>query len=78
MRRRRATVPLATSGDGREAARSGEWAQHFSNASCSVSLISTMLEIIYCRLTVEKLWYKNCDRGSVHKSRLKGPVSNRK
>ena len=39
MRRRRATVPLATSGEvnGREAARSGEWAQHFSNASCYFS-----------------------------------------
>jgi len=32
MRRRRATVPLATPGEW--AARSGEWAQHFSNASC--------------------------------------------
>jgi len=34
MRRRRATVPLATSGEWAEAARSSEWAQHFSNASC--------------------------------------------
>jgi len=32
MRRRRATVLLATSG---ELACCGEWAQHFSNASCS-------------------------------------------
>jgi len=31
MRRRRATVPVATPG---ESACSGEWAQHFSNASC--------------------------------------------
>ena len=34
MRRRRATVPVATPVSGREAALSREWAQHFSNASC--------------------------------------------
>jgi len=33
MCRRRTTVPLATPG---EAARSCEWAQHFSNASCCI------------------------------------------
>jgi len=38
MRRRRATVPVATPRpmmNRRAAARSDEWAQHFSNASCS-------------------------------------------
>jgi len=37
MRRRRATVPLVQYlVNWREAARCGEWAQHFSNASCSI------------------------------------------
>jgi len=40
MRRRRVTVPLATPGEWREAARSGEWAQHFSNASCFINVMS--------------------------------------
>jgi len=34
MRRRRATVPVAIPGEWCAAARSGELAQHFSNASC--------------------------------------------
>jgi len=37
MRRRCATVvTVATPGEWRAAARNGEWAQHFSNASCLV------------------------------------------
>jgi len=48
MRRRRATVPLATSGEGREAARSGEWAQHFSNSCCSVQ------RLLFCTSTKER------------------------
>jgi len=34
MRRRRATVQWRHLVNWREAARCGEWAQHFSNASC--------------------------------------------
>jgi len=39
MRRRRATVPVATPGEWRAAACSGEWAQHFSNAFCQQEAI---------------------------------------
>jgi len=43
----------------REAARSGEWAQHFSNASCSISgsyyfygcnLVETFLSLLVAQL----------------------------
>jgi len=43
MRRLRATVPPATSAEWREAARCGEWAQHFSNASCLYNKKTTSL-----------------------------------
>ena len=45
--------------NGRAAARSGEWAQHFSNASCSVvSKIFQLLLIVACFSAIAQLFAK--------------------
>jgi len=52
MRRRRATV--ATSGEWQcKTARSGEWVQHFSNASCFVNVYTIAYRVhVYARASL--------------------------
>jgi len=46
MRRRRATVQWRYLVNWREAARCGEWAQHFSNASCYNMCVRDCLSVV--------------------------------
>ena len=48
MRRRRATVHWRHLVNSREAARCGEWAQHFSNASCFTNGMENVSSLCYC------------------------------
>jgi len=49
MRRRRATVQWRHLVNWHETARYGEWAQHFSNASCVITVVSDIQTNVYGR-----------------------------
>jgi len=51
MRRRRATVQWRHLVNWREAARCGEWAEHFLNASCYVNELNQLLKMFVERCT---------------------------
>jgi len=55
MRRRRATVQWRHLVNWHEAARCGEWAQHFSNAFCycCVDIQSKFAEIVHCQYALK-------------------------